>query len=107
MLNDRGTKKWVSIMMPEQIDLLNKMWEEENRKEKPILDEQQLEEINLKIHRALHEGISAFITYYHNYDYHKIEGSIIKIDSINKKVRLGSEEQQEIAIDNILDISFL
>ncbi|WP_419893407.1 YolD-like family protein [Oceanobacillus kimchii] len=42
-VNDRGTIKWTAMMLPEHAELLNQLKEKKNRKQKPILDEQQLE----------------------------------------------------------------
>ena len=39
-INERGTKKWTSLMLPEQIEMLEQLDREQDRKEKPILDEQ-------------------------------------------------------------------
>lgn len=92
-------------MMPEQVRLLRELWKNKNCKENPILNEQELEDINLNIHRALHEGTTVTITYYRNCDYHKAEGMIVKIDSFNRKIKLDKEDQEEIAIDDIIHVT--
>ncbi|MTW85644.1 hypothetical protein F3157_08210 [Virgibacillus dakarensis] len=40
-------------MMPEHVELLKKTWEELERKEKPILDDQQKLDIDLKLQCAI------------------------------------------------------
>jgi len=52
-VNDRGTMKWTSLMLPEHIEALNRMWEEQTYKEMPILDEHQIMENNVLLQRVL------------------------------------------------------
>ncbi|GAB3801050.1 YolD-like family protein [Virgibacillus kimchii] len=58
MVNDRGNIKWTSLMLPEHVQLIKEMWEEDDKKEKPILDEQQIEEIIMKLRMALHDNLT-------------------------------------------------
>ena len=50
--NDRGTIKWTSLMLPEHVEAIQKLWKEDERVEKAILDEQQLEELEFALQRA-------------------------------------------------------
>ncbi|WP_040954083.1 YolD-like family protein [Virgibacillus sp. SK37] len=84
MVNDRGNIKWTSIMMPEHINLLKQMWEEKDHKKKPILDEQQVNEISLKLQLAISNDLNVSIDYYKQHDFHKINGKLIKIDLMRK-----------------------
>ncbi|MFC3040405.1 YolD-like family protein [Virgibacillus xinjiangensis] len=103
-LNDRGTKKWTSLMMPEHIQLLNKMWEEKEYKEKPILDEQKMQDINAQLQLAIHSNLTVNIKYYANHDYETIAGKLLKIDSLNKQIQLNDEDRTVIPLDSIMDI---
>ncbi|WP_424475396.1 YolD-like family protein [Oceanobacillus kimchii] len=51
-INDRGKIKWTAMMMPEHLELLNQLKEKQIRKQKPILDEQQLEENGFQLMMA-------------------------------------------------------
>lgn len=101
-VNDRGTKKWVSIMMPEHVEALERMWEEQERKEKPILDEQQIEENAFKLHGALAQKLEVRVTYFSHYDFLTIDG-VIK-DIRNKVIFINNEE---LKFDSIIQIEFV
>lgn len=99
-MNDRGTKKWTAMMMPEQIQMLNKMWAEQDYKEKPILDEQQIIDINTALQMAIYNDLTVEIKYYSCRDYLTKKGKLLKIDT--SKIRL--DDYTEIKLDNVLDV---
>lgn len=51
--NDRGTKKWAAMMIPEHEKLLQQLWAEQDCEEIPILDEQQKEKISAQLQLAI------------------------------------------------------
>lgn len=63
---DRGTKKWTSLMMPEHIKMLEDIWEEDKEVKKPILSEDQKEEIQRTLQEALEQSLEVIVCYYHN-----------------------------------------
>ncbi|UJL47141.1 YolD-like family protein [Virgibacillus sp. NKC19-16] len=97
-MNDRGTIKWTSLMMPEQTQLLNEMWEQQDWKEKPDLDGQYIAEINLKIEMALENDLTIEIEYFKNHDYHKIKGKLLGVDVLNQFVQI---EDEYLPLDSI------
>ncbi|WP_449355708.1 YolD-like family protein [Virgibacillus natechei] len=97
-MNDRGTIKWTSLMMPEQIQLLNETWEQQDWKEKPDLDGQYIAEINLKIEMALENDLTIEIEYFKNHDYHKIKGKLLGVDVLNQFVQI---EDEYLPLDSI------
>ncbi|MFD1848886.1 YolD-like family protein [Oceanobacillus bengalensis] len=104
LVNDRGTKKWTAMMMPEHIHLLNQMWKEKEYKEKPNLDMQQLNEMNSKLQLAIHNNLTVEIKYYEAYDFHMIQGKLEKIDIVNKYIVLENSERKKILFDQIIDV---
>ncbi|WP_077318167.1 YolD-like family protein [Virgibacillus proomii] len=104
MLNDRGNIKWTSIMMPEHINMLKQMWKEKEYKTKPILDEQQMNEISLKLQLAITNDLNVSIDYYEEHDFHKINGKLQKVDSLQKYLELNDADSTEILLENILDV---
>ncbi len=102
MINDRGTIKWTSIMMPEQIEALQKMWEAQEYKEKPILDEQQLQENEFKLRGSLKAKVEVKITYFADHDFHEIKGMINGIK--NNTIYI---EGTEINFYDIIDVDFV
>lgn len=106
-INDRGTKKWTSIMLPEHVAALKQMFKEEERKEKPILDDQKKMEINFLLQAALSSDASLEIEYYADYDYHTIKGRLLMIDSLNGYLHIDGPELTKLAFNQILDVMIL
>ena len=52
MNRDRGTMKWNAMMLPEHVKLLREWKEEDDRAERPDLDEWALQEMNVQIEAA-------------------------------------------------------
>lgn len=101
-VNDRGTKKWTSLMLPEHVEALRKMWREMEYKEKPALDEQQLQENEFKLKSALQNKLKARITYFIDHDFEFVEGLIQHIR--NNIIYIG---ETEINFDDILEVDLL
>ncbi|MFS0749509.1 YolD-like family protein [Oceanobacillus sp. 1P07AA] len=110
-VNDRGTIKWTAMMMPEHVELLNQLKEKQNRKQKPILDEQQFEENGFQLMIAHKDNLLVNIKYYSNYDYHNIKGYVDKINYQHKYVsvveKISSEDDTRINFDVILEVTIL
>lgn len=102
--NDRGTIKWASLMLPEHVQMLNEMWKEDEYKEKPILDEQKIMEIDARLQCAVHNDLTVAIKFFENRSCHKAKGKILKIDSANKMLHLRNHDKTRIALHNVLDI---
>lgn len=101
-VNDRGTMKWTSLMLPEQVEMLRDLSDEMNRKDKPILDEQQIAENEFKLRGALDKKLSVKITYFVDHDYHEIKGHV---NSIRKNIIYI--EETEILFGDIIEVDFL
>ncbi|MGJ9458491.1 YolD-like family protein [Oceanobacillus sp. CF4.6] len=104
MVNDRGNIKWTAMMMPEHINLLNQMWEEKEHKIKSELDEQQLNDINMKLQLAIHNDLSITIEYYKRYDFHKINGKLKKIDTMKRYLQLNDNKYTIVSLESILEV---
>lgn len=74
-------------MLPEHVKMLNEMWQEDNRKEKPILDEQQKVEINGMLQLGLKDDLTVAVTYYDNYDHHTVEGKLLSCDALGRRLK--------------------
>lgn len=104
-VNDRGTMKWTSLMLPEHIKLLEEMWEGEKHKEKPVLDDQQKAEIDMMLQCALYNSLTVEIVYYSNHDYYTVEDRVLKIDALSGCLRL--ENMERLHVNNIIGIQIL
>ncbi|MFD2133355.1 YolD-like family protein [Pseudogracilibacillus auburnensis] len=103
-VNDRGTMKWTSIMLPEHIEALNKMWEEQDHKEMPEIDEQQIAENNLLLQDALENDLQIRIKYFADHDHKIIVGYLLHIDILNKRLFLNDIE---INLEHIIEVTLL
>src|SRR5699024_12312977 len=79
----------------------------EERKGKPILDEQQKMEIDANIKRALRDDLFIEITYYAAFDYKKVSGNLLSADVFQGFVKLDVDCIIVIKFDYILDIVLL
>ncbi len=103
-VNERGTKKWTSLMLPEQIQMLEKMEREQEYKEKPIIDEQMKAENYVLLQEALEFDYKIRIKYYAFYDYFYEEGYLLGMDGSNGVIYM---EETEIMFDDVMEVCVL
>ncbi|WP_051359546.1 YolD-like family protein [Paucisalibacillus globulus] len=101
-VNDRGNIKWTAMMMPEHHQLLHQMWAQQEREEKPELDEQQVEEINMKLQVAIHNDLFVIIKYFSNHNFKTIRGKLEKV--VSPQNYLVLRDGTKIQLDNIIDL---
>jgi len=104
-VNDRGTKKWSSIMLPEHVEALKKVFAEQDYKEKPILDDQQKVEIDLKLQLALSDDLTVEVKYFADHDFHLVKGKLRTIDALNKRLRFN--DGTEVKLEDVIDVTIL
>ncbi|WP_404452787.1 YolD-like family protein [Virgibacillus necropolis] len=106
MSNDRGTIKWTSLMLPEHVELLKQMWQEDKRERQPIMDPQEIELINQQVVESYENQIVILLTYYQNGRRHDAIGRISKLHPQTKKISLKTADScLEISFSSILSIS--
>lgn len=99
---DRGSKKWVSIMIPELREGLEQ-WFNEEVKERPELDEQRAEELNQVLTQAFHEGRQVVIRYWGEGEEQEVTGQITWFET--GKLRLVTDAGKvNIDVEKILDV---
>lgn len=104
---DRGNKKWSSsIMMPELSEGLKQIFEDEKNVKKPILSEDQQEEIQSTINEAIEFQLSIEITYYKAKRLHTLKGKIIKIDHLQTQIHTG-EDINYLATKDIIEVKIV
>lgn len=85
MNKDRGMKKWAPYKsLIEQEEYLAKMYEENEKIEKPKISEEVAEEINNIL--INYGGEEIIVGYYRNRKINEKEGIIKKIDLLEKKI---------------------
>ncbi|MCV9886227.1 YolD-like family protein [Metabacillus halosaccharovorans] len=108
MIKDRGSIKWTSMMLPEHVKLLRDFDKSQEKIEKPILDEHQIEEINQIICEAMEHNKELVFTYY---DYGEIKlyvGHIHYLDTIRKELRLkdGPGDRFNLKFEDIIRVDY-
>ena len=109
MIKDRGKMKWVSMMLPEHVQMLREWADEDLNKELIVLDEQQIEEMNHIIAEAMEHQLLVAISYYHQKRYHVMMGHIHYYDEWKKQLNVIDrfDEAQYIKLADIMDIRFV
>ncbi|HLR43525.1 MAG TPA: YolD-like family protein [Pseudogracilibacillus sp.] len=104
-VQDRGTMKWVSLMLPEHVEMLQEVFVE--YKEKPYLDEQKMMDIDRKLKYALYQNAVIDITYYERGAYESIKGKLKKLEQFHQYILIANEDGTRIPLNNIIDITLV
>jgi YolD-like protein len=106
MLRDRGTIKWQGMFLPEHVKLLREHYKGMDNKEKPVLDEQQIE----LMEETIAEGMEfnqelIFVCFKHN-DFHTIVGKVHYIDPYKHELRIidNIEKLHIVKIDALINV---
>ncbi|GAB4073714.1 hypothetical protein GCM10028778_12170 [Barrientosiimonas marina] len=104
-INDRGTKKWTAMMMPEHEEMLRQLWQEQEYKEKPILDEQKQMEIDTKLQLAINDDLMIEAEYYDHdlHDFQKIRGRLLMIDTFAGVLRFDQADSV-VSLPDVVDV---
>lgn len=98
----RGMKKWQPFNALEQFsEYINKTYSEHNKIEKPLLSDEQIEDLNEKLSSYNHDLV--FITHFNNGYINKIQGIITKIDIQNQTLTI---DKTRIHLSNLLKLEF-
>lgn len=101
-LQDRGTKKWVSLMLPEHVERLNDIFIEKTKR--PNLDEQQMDLIDTRLKYALNEDVTLLMTLYEDGSYQTVQGKLVEINQWQGYIVLLSECGLIISLSNIVNV---
>lgn len=107
-MQDRGTKKWTTMMLPEHKEQLKEMWEQKRNQKRPDFDEQQLQEFSEIIVHAYSERIPVLIVYCRTKIYHEenVYELIGIISGINSRLKTITIQNKCIYVEDLLDIQF-
>ncbi|SES79135.1 YolD-like protein [Oceanobacillus limi] len=100
MVNDRGSIKWTSLMLPEHVELLRGIHESNKKVTKPILDEQEIEHINQQLIHADEQGSTIEVSVYEDGIIQKYSGSV-QINKMEKTIKLN---RHTFSFENILSV---
>ncbi len=104
-VNDRGNIKWTAMMLPEHIELLQDLSKQQNYKNKPILDEQQIEFHGFKLAEAANGEKEVWIKYYRDHDFHEIVGHVKMGEPFDNYFRCRNDDGiTRIQFDSLVDV---
>ena len=108
MLRDRGTKKWTSIFLPEQVEGIRRLVKELHKVKKPELDEQEWEVIEQNVCDAMAENRTLSFTYWVDGRFETVVGCVHYIDLHRKQFRIIDEfeEKHYIAFEDVIGVTF-
>lgn len=104
MIRDRGMLKYEAFIMPEQKSMLREFFREYYSVEKPILDEQKLEEIEFTVVEAMENNSLLNIVYYNNGKYELIVGSVEKVNGRELLISDTHNDKFRINVSNLIDV---
>lgn len=109
-MSERGNKLWHGsrFVLPEHREALLAYDRQEKRQVRPVLDPDQLEELNRILTEALQEEQPIAITAYSPYGNERIRLVPQKIDPISGKLKGVQPDTQQVSVvllANILDIT--
>lgn len=104
-IKDRGTKKWTSFFIPQHVEMIRNMIDEDERMRKPELDDQEKEELDLALHYAIHHDREVELEMIGTYRIETITGRIRSIDMLERKIRF--ENGRSVPMDDIRNVRVL
>ncbi|WP_342441726.1 YolD-like family protein [Lysinibacillus sp. FSL K6-0075] len=108
MLNDRGSKKWTAMMLPEHLDLIKTWKQEQFYDKKRDLTEWELEEIEQTIQRAFKMNTLVKLTLWDHNKLHNEVGVVTGTDAYKKELLLETNTSiQRIAFNKIQKASLV
>ncbi|MDE9937876.1 YolD-like family protein [Staphylococcus pseudintermedius] len=102
----RGKVKWMPFAsVPEQFEHLQAFVEEQNKVAQPELSDDQCAMLNANLHFKIMNNEPATVEYWQAGYFQQIQGSIQKIDMLNNKLLLDTENEiAEIPMSQIIQI---
>ena len=107
-LQDRGSKKWVAMMLPEHVKMLREYSEEIKKEPRPDLNEFDYEAIQDQIALAMKRNVEIKIKRWKEGEFIYNRGTIQWIDLRKRTIELEDPFRLfELSIDEIVDVTIL
>ncbi|EOD4372348.1 YolD-like family protein [Staphylococcus aureus] len=107
----RGMIKWAPFAtLPEQFETIQQYIIDQNKITRPVLSDDQLAELNIRLHEALQYAQPVEVKLYNNGFVDSVRLTIYRIDAINYEIDgyvYNQQQRQKISIFDILDIVLL
>ncbi|MBS3508825.1 YolD-like family protein [Staphylococcus aureus] len=103
--------KWAPFAtLPEQFETIQQYIIDQNKITRPVLSDDQLAELNIRLHEALQYAQPVEVKFYNNGFVDSVRLTIYRIDAINYEIDgyvYNQQQRQKISIFDILDIVLL
>ncbi|HDA3659403.1 TPA: YolD-like family protein [Staphylococcus aureus] len=107
----RGMIKWAPFAtLPEQFETIQQYIIDQNKITRPVLSDDQLAELNIRLHEALQYAQPVEVKFYNNGFVDSVRLTIYRIDAINYEIDgyvYNQQQRQKFSIFDILDIVLL
>lgn len=107
----RGMIKWAPFAtLPEQFETIQQYIIDQNKITRPVLSDDQLADLNIRLHEALQYAQPVEVKFYNNGFVDSVRLTIYRIDAINYEIDgyvYKQQQRQKISIFDILDIVLL
>lgn len=107
----RGMIKWAPFAtLPEQFETIQQYIIDQNKITRPVLSDDQLAELNIRLHEALQYAQPVEVKFYNNGFVDSVRLTIYRTDAINYEIDgyvYNQQQRQKISIFDILDIVLL
>ncbi len=107
----RGMIKWAPFAtLPEQFETIQQYIIDQNKITRPVLSDDQLAELNIRLHEALQYAQPVEVKFFNNGFVDSVRLTIYRIDAINYEIDgyvYNQQQRQKISIFDILDIVLL
>lgn len=106
----RSMVKWAPFAtLPEQFETIHQYMIDQNKIDRPVLSDDQLAQLNIRLHEALQKSQPVNIKYYEEGYINFVNLNIHRIDSLNLEIegiKPGTTYHQKVPILDIVDITF-
>ncbi len=108
-MKQRKMVKWQPFAsLPEQANYINQLVYDMNKIDRPILSEDQLDELNEKLFRYFENKEMVALEYYHDGYIYLVEGIIIKIEPLKQLIIVENNGKREkFSIASIVNIELM
>lgn len=108
MLRDRGTIKWTSMMLPEHLTQLKQDLLDVSKFEKPSLDAQQIEEMDIIVSEALEFNKELVLKLFNNGFVENVTGRVHYINFEQQKLHVKDQNDNTVYINmnNIIRVTY-
>ncbi|MED0868722.1 YolD-like family protein [Bacillus spizizenii] len=108
MLRDRGTIKWTSMMLPEHLTQLKQDLIDVSKIEKPSLDDQHIEEMDILVSEALEFNKELKFKLFNNGFVQNVAGRVHYINFEQQKLHVKDQNDNTVYINmnNIIGVTY-